>query len=45
MKEAKCYAPPEMVLLEVAIEQGFFASEVTIGGWNEGGSLGDYDID
>ena len=34
------YEAPRMELVEVAVEHGFVVSDVTVGGWGDGGSLG-----
>jgi len=34
------YEAPRMELVEVAVEHGFAVSDVTVGGWGDGGSLG-----
>lgn len=37
------YEPPKVEFVEVEIEQGFAAS-TTVGGWDDGGNLGNDEI-
>ena len=39
-KTMKQYTPPRMEVIEVSVDHGFAVSDVTVGGWGDGGSLG-----
>ena len=41
----KQYDPPRVKVIEVSVEHGFAVSDVTVGGWGDGGHLGDYDLE
>lgn len=41
----EAYEAPTVEVIEVAVEKGFAQSEVTVHGWGDGGSLGNYDVE
>ena len=44
-KTMKQYDPPRVEVIEVKVERGFTVSDVAVGGWGDGGHLGDYELE
>jgi hypothetical protein len=41
----KAYEAPQVEIIEVAVEKGFAVSSVDVDPWENGGHLGDYDVE
>lgn len=39
------YEAPKVEVIEVKVERGFTVSDVAVGGWGDGGHLGDYELE
>ena len=44
-RNCEAYEAPQVEIIEVAVEQGFAVSSVDVDLWDDGGHLGDYDVE
>ena len=44
-RNCKAYEAPQVEIIEVAVEKGFAVSSVDVDPWDNGGHLGDYDVE